>query len=165
MSADVGWSIVAAIVMVVGLCGVVIPVLPGLALIWGTALIYGFIVGFDAVGVVAMVVLTGLLIASIIKGVIIPRRTASESGASGWSQLGGVVGAVIGFFAIPFVGIIIGALVGVLVVEFFIKGNFDDAWTATKGTAKGFGISALIDFGLGMFMIVVWAIWAASVIL
>ncbi|MGI9594654.1 MAG: DUF456 family protein [Acidimicrobiales bacterium] len=164
MSPEAGWSLLAAIVMVIGLCGVVIPVLPGLALIWGTALIYGFAVGYDTAGIAAMFLLTGLLVASIVKGVIVPRRTAAGSGASGWAQLGGVVGAILGFFLIPVIGVIVGALVGVLVVEFFIKGNWADAWTATKGLAKGFGISALIDFGLGLMMIGVWTAWAATIL-
>lgn len=164
MSAEVGWSLVAVVLMLVGLCGVVIPVLPGLALIWGVALVYGFVVGFGAAGLAAMAVLTVLLGVSIVKSVVIPRRTAAESGASGWSQLGGVVGAVIGFFLIPIVGFIIGALVGVLAVEWLLKGDWDEAWTATKGLAKGFGISALIDFVLGLVMIAVWGAWAASVI-
>ncbi|MGH1493469.1 MAG: DUF456 domain-containing protein [Acidimicrobiales bacterium] len=164
MSAEVGWSIAAVVIMVVGLCGVIIPVLPGLALIWGVALIYGFLVGFGAIGISVMVVLTVLLAISIVKGVIIPRRTAAESGASGWSQLGGLVGAVIGFFLIPIVGFIVGALVGVLLAEVLIKGQWDEAWTATKGLAKGFGISALIDLVLGLVMIAAWAGWAASVI-
>lgn len=164
MSAEFGWSLLAIVVMLVGLCGVIIPVLPGLALIWGVALAYGFIVGFGTPGIAAMVVLTVLLGISIIKGVMIPRRVAADSGASGWSQFGGLVGAIIGFFVIPIVGFIIGALVGVLLVEWLIKNSWDEAWTATKGLAKGFGISALIDLVLGLVMIGVWALWAASVI-
>jgi uncharacterized protein YqgC (DUF456 family) len=164
MSGEVGWSLVAVVLMLIGLCGVIVPVLPGLALIWGVALAYGFLVGFGPAGIAAMVVLTVLLGVSVAKSVMIPRRSAAESGASGWSQLGGVVGAVIGFFLIPVVGFIIGALVGVLLVELLLKGNWDDAWTATKGLAKGFGISALIDLVLGLAMIAVWAAWAATII-
>ena len=165
MDSDIGWSIMAAVIMVVGLCGVVIPILPGLALIWLTALIYGFIVGYDALGIAVMVILTVILLASIVKGIVVPRKTASESGASGWAQLGGVVGAIIGFFLIPIIGVIVGALVGVLLVEVLVKGDWANAWTATKGTAKGFGISAAIDFLLGLIMITVWVAWAASVLL
>ena len=151
--------------MVIGLCGVVIPILPGLALIWGVAIVYGFIVGWSALGVAAIVALTLLLAVSIVKSILVPRKTAAESGASGWSQLGAVVGAIIGFFVIPIVGVIIGALVGVLVAEVLIKGDWGLAWTATKGMAKGFGISALIDFVLGLIMIAIWSAWALTVVL
>lgn len=165
MSAEVGWTIVAAIIMVVGLCGVVIPILPGLALIWGTALVYGFVVGFGTGGIAVMVALTALLAVSIIKSVVVPRRAAQEAGASGWSQFGGLVGAIIGFFLIPVVGVIVGALVGVLLVEVSLKGHWGEAWTATVATAKGFGISALIDVVLGLIMIGTWSAWAVTVVL
>ena len=131
----------------------------------GSAIVYGFIVGWSALGVAAIVALTLLLAVSIVKSILVPRKTAAESGASGWSQLGAVVGAIIGFFVIPIVGVIIGALVGVLVAEVLIKGDWGLAWTATKGMAKGFGISALIDFVLGLIMIAIWSAWALTIIL
>ncbi len=164
MSGDVLWTIVAAVVMVVGLCGVVVPIVPGLALIWVAALLHGFLVGFTAFGIGVLVVMTVLLATSLVLGFVIPRKAASESGASGWSQLGAMAGAIAGFFLIPFVGVIVGALLGLLAVEMSIKGNWPDAWAATKATAKGFGVSALIDFGIGTVMIALWSLWAATVI-
>lgn len=164
MSGDVIWTIVAAVVMVVGLCGVVIPILPGLVLMWVAALVYGLAVGFGTLGIVVMVVFTIGVVASIVTSVVVPRRAAGDSGASGKAQLGAVVGAVIGFFVIPVVGIIVGALVGLLVVEASVTGDWNDAWTATMATAKGFGISALIDFGLGLIMLIVWSAWAFTVV-
>lgn len=165
MSADAWWTVLAGAVMAVGLCGVVIPLLPGLALIWMTAIVHGLIVGFDALGIVVVVVLTALLAISVIKSVLVPKRMAAGSGASGWAQLGGLVGAIIGFFVIPLVGVLVGAVIGVLLAEVVVKGDWGDAWSATKGTAKGLGVSAVIDLGLGMVMIAAWAVRAATIVL
>ncbi len=158
------WSLLALVVMAVGLVGVLVPVLPGLMLIWSVALIYGLIVGFGTAGLSAMVVLSLIVVLSVVKSVVLPRRAAAGAGASGWSQFGAVAGGVVGFFLIPVIGVILGALAGMVATEYSLKGNWDDAWTATKATAKGFGISALIDLVLGMVMITAWALWAASVI-
>jgi uncharacterized protein YqgC (DUF456 family) len=158
------WSVLALVVMAVGLIGVLVPVLPGLMLIWSVALIYGLIVGFGASGLSAMVVLSLIVVLSVVKSVILPRRAAAGAGASGWSQFGAVAGGVVGFFLVPVIGLILGALAGMVATEYSVKGNWEDAWTATKATAKGFGISALIDLVLGMVMITAWAVWAASVI-
>ena len=57
---DVAWTVLAAVLMVLGLGGVVIPVLPGLALIWAVALGYGLIVGFGTIGTATMILLTAL---------------------------------------------------------------------------------------------------------
>lgn len=165
MTVDAWWSLLAVLVMIIGLFGVLIPVLPGLLLIWATALVYGFIVGFGALGIGVMVVLTVLVAVSIVTGITLPKKEAEASGASGLSQLAGLAGGVVGFFVIPVVGLIIGALAGVALAEFLAKGNWPEAWTATKGVAKGFGLSAAVDFGLGMLMIGAWSVWAAVVIL
>lgn len=164
MSAEVVWTIAAAVVMVVGLCGVIVPIVPGLVMVWVTALIYGFAVGWSGLGVGVMALLTVLLIISLGLSFVVPRKTAAASGASGWSQLGGLVGAVIGFFVIPFVGIIVGALVGVYLVELILKEDSAEAWTATKGLAKGFGISVVIDLAIGIVMLAAWSLWAATVV-
>lgn len=155
---------IVAVVMVVGLAGVVIPVLPGLVLIWAAALVYGIEVGFGVGGVVVMTILTVLTLVSIVLGVILPKRAATESGATRRSQLVGLIGAVIGFFVIPVVGLVVGALVGVLVAEYKDKGDWPAARTATVGVAKGFGVSALVQFLIGFAMIVVWSLWAATVV-
>ncbi len=158
------WTIVVAVVMVLGLMGVVLPVLPGLLLIWAAALFYGFMVGFGTIGWTVVAILTVLAGAGAIKSVVIPRRAAVKSGASGWAQFGAVVGGVVGFFVIPVFGLILGALAGLLFVEYALKGDWNEAMVAVRGTAKGFGVSVIIDLMLGFVMIVAWSVWAASVL-
>ena len=159
------WTIVVAVVMVLGLMGVVLPVLPGLLLIWAAALFYGFLVGFGAVGWTVVGLLTALAVVGLIKSVVIPRRAAAESGASGWAQFAAVVGGVVGFFIIPVFGLVIGALAGLLAVEYVLKGDWNEALVAVRGTAKGFGLSVVIDLVLGVLMIAAWSVWAATVLL
>lgn len=161
---DLTWTVLVGVTLVVGLCGVVFPVLPGLLLMWAAALVYGFAVGWSSLGIGVMVVLTILTAAGFVTGILVPKKAAAESGASGMAQVGGLVGAIIGFFVIPVVGVIVGALVGLLVVEYLRNDDWALAWTATKGTARGFGLSILIDLALGMTMLVLWAIWAATVL-
>lgn len=159
------WTGLVAAVMVIGLVGVLLPGLPGLILVLGAGVAYGFLFGFTTTAIVVLVFMTVLVIISVIKGLIIPARAASESGASRWSQVWAVVGGVTGFFLIPIFGLILGALAGLILSEFLVKGNWDEAWKATLGTAKGFGVSVLIDLALGTMMIAAWSVWAATVLL
>jgi uncharacterized protein YqgC (DUF456 family) len=158
------WTVVVAVVMILGLMGVVLPVLPGLLLIWAAALFYGFMVGFGTLGWTVVALLSVLVVAGAVKSVMIPRRAAAASGASGWAQVGAVVGGVIGFFVIPVLGLILGALAGLLAVEYVLKGDWNEALVAVRSTARGFGVSVVIDLILGMIMIVAWSVWAASVL-
>jgi uncharacterized protein YqgC (DUF456 family) len=162
---DTVWTILAAIVMVIGLGGVLIPVLPGLALMWLAALLYGFQVGFGSAGIAAMAALTVLLAVSIATGLILPKRSAQESGAAPWSVWVALVGAIIGFFAIPVVGAIIGALIGMFLAERVDKGDWVEARMSTIGMAKGFGVNTLVQFGIGVIMLTAWSLWAATVLL
>ncbi len=162
--AEMLWTVAAAVVMVIGLAGIIVPVIPGLVLILAVAVVYGLMVGFSTLGWIVLAVMGAIVAASFVKGLIIPKRTSEASGASGWAQLGALIGAVIGFFLIPVVGVIVGALAGVLGTEFLLKKDLSAAWTATKGMAKGFGFSVLIDLVLGLIMIATWSIWAWQVV-
>jgi hypothetical protein len=164
MSADAWWTLVATVVMLVGLAGTVFPLLPGPLLMWATALVYGLLVGFDPIGVGVMTLITLLVAFSFVTGVVIPKRAAERSGASKLSQAGGLVGAVLGFFAIPVVGLVIGALAGVMLVEYLTKRDSREAWAATRDVAKGFGLSALVDFAIGLVIVAAWAGWAITVL-
>lgn len=164
MSEDLLTTIIVAVIMVIGLVGTLIPVLPGILAMWAIAVIYGFVMGWTTAGFVAIVLITGLTLASLVVGYLLPQRAAADAGAGRWSQFWGVVGAIAGFFAIPIVGVIVGALAGVLVAEWAQKGELGPAWTSTVATAKGFGISALVQFGIGFAMLLAWSAWAVTLV-
>ncbi len=157
---EIAVTIVAALIMVIGLVGVFVPIVPGLGLLWVTALVHGFVVGWTSFGITIMVILTLITAASVVVGIVVPRNAAADSGVAFSSQVLMFVGAIIGFFAIPYFGLPIGALVGVLIAEYLDKGDWTAARESTVATAKGFGISALIQFAMGFVMVGLWSIWA-----
>src|SRR5689334_21050907 len=136
-------SVLTALVgaaMAVGLVGTVVPVVPGLALVWAAALVYGLVIGFDNVGVVAFTIITGLASAGIVIGVVVPQRAATKGGAARNSKwLGGVL-ALVGFVVVPVVGVVLGGVLGVFLGEVVRTRNTAAAWRATAATIKGFGI-------------------------
>jgi uncharacterized protein YqgC (DUF456 family) len=162
---DVAATILVAVVMAVGLAGTLVPLLPGLTLIWVAALAYGVAVGFGPVGVGVMVLSSALVIAGVVKSVLVPKRVADGHDVARWSQLVAAVCAVIGFFVIPVIGVVVGALVGLLVAEYANHRALGPAWQATVVVAKGFGLSAVIELGLGLVMVGLWSVWATTVLL
>ncbi len=161
---DVLLTTVVAVVMILGLAGVVIPVLPGLMVIWAAALAYGFAVGFGVGGVIVMVVLSVLVGISALAGVVVPGRVADSSGVTRRTQFIGLIGAVVGFFAVPVVGLALGAVTGVLLAEYAGTRDWARARAATIALAKGFGLNTLIQLAVGFVMIIVWSLWAATVV-
>lgn len=153
------------IALLVGLLGTVVPVLPGILLMWGAVVAYGFLVGFGAIGVGTVIGVTVVSGIAVALGFVLPKRLADESGASTRSQLAAVLGGIIGFFVIPIVGVIIGALVGIAIAEYLDKDDWALARTSTIAVAKGFGLGALTQIAAGFVILFLWAAWAATVVL
>jgi uncharacterized protein YqgC (DUF456 family) len=158
-------SVLILLVLLVGLAGTLLPVLPGILLMWAGVISYGFFVGFDAIGIVVIVLATALTIAAIALGVILPKRAAADSGASWKSQVAAAIGAVIGFFVIPVVGIIVGAIVGIAIAEYWSTQDWELTKQSTIAIAKGFGLSTLAQFAIGFMILVMWVTWAGTVLL
>ncbi|MGI9607647.1 MAG: DUF456 family protein [Acidimicrobiales bacterium] len=165
MVSDTVITVVVAAVMLAGLLGVFVPVLPGLFVTWAAAIAYGLLVGFGGVGVATVAVISILFASSVAVGVLLPKRAVDSAGASRRSQLAGVVGALIGFFTIPFVGGFVGAIAAVLISEYVEQESWARAWESTVALVKGFGLSALVQFGIGTLMVGTWSIWALTVVL
>ena len=145
--------------MVVGIFGTVVPLLPGLPIVWAAALVYALLSDPGTTGWLAFAVITALAIAGLLLGTALPHRRVVAAGVPRSSVIAGVVLGVVGFFAIPVVGLPIGAAAGILVAE---KRRLDDwsaALAATKSLLIGFGLGALLQFGAGVAMMAVWVVW------
>ena len=158
-------NVVAALVAVaiaVGIAGTVVPFVPGLGLVVAAALVYGIAEGFDAVGVAAFGTIVALAAGGTFAGIALPRRAAGGAGAPRSSLLVGAIGAVVGFFAVPVVGLPLGGAVGIFVGELARSGDRVVAWRTTKATLKGFGLATLVQLAAGLTMAGVWVVWVVA---
>jgi uncharacterized protein YqgC (DUF456 family) len=152
----------AGAAMLVGLAGTVVPVVPGLSLIWLAGLFYGIAEGFGAVGTAAFVAITVLAAVGTVAGVVLPHRAAGAAGAARTSLLLGLVAAVVGFFAVPVVGFPLGGVLGIFVGEQLRTRDVRAALRTTRATLVGFGVAALVQVGAGMVMIACWLGWVIA---
>jgi uncharacterized protein len=148
-----------AVVMAVGAVGTIVPLLPGLALIWGAGLLYGLAEGFGGVGFAAFGVMTALAAGAAIAGWVVPQRRAAAAGASRASVWLGVVAAIVGFFVVPVVGLPLGGVLGIYVGENLRTRDPAAARATTRATIIGFGVAALVQLAAALAMIVVWIAW------
>jgi uncharacterized protein YqgC (DUF456 family) len=148
-----------ALAMAVGIAGTVLPVLPGLLLVWAAALVYGLAAGFGAIGWAAFALITAVALAGTAAGVVLPHRAAGASGASRWSVWFAFGVGVVGFFVVPVVGLPLGTVVGLLAAELVRTKEAGAAWRSTVATLKGFGLSTLVQLAAGLTMAVVWVAW------
>jgi uncharacterized protein YqgC (DUF456 family) len=137
--------------------GVLVPVFPGLLLIVGAALVWAT----DRGGVAAwgvFAVMTVMAVAGIVTASVAPARRASAGGVPGWVVMAGAVGLIVGFFAIPVVGALVGFPAGVFVAELVRHRELGPARRATWAALKGVGVGVAVQLAAGVAMIVVWAI-------
>ena len=149
--------LISLILMIVGLLGTVLPVLPGLLLSLCGLLIYKF--GTDAdLSMVYIWIFVLLTAASVVLNYVIPARTNRKYGGTRWGSIGSVIGTFAGLFFIPIpFGFLIGMLLGVFIGELLhdIKDK-KKAFNSMKGAFVGFIYGTGFNFmvGLAMFLVV-----------
>jgi uncharacterized protein YqgC (DUF456 family) len=146
--------------MLVSLCGLIVPVFPGLVVIWVLALLYGIIGGFGMLGAVLFVIITVLAILGEISDNLLMSKKARQEGAR-WRSiaLAYIAGVVCSIVFTPLIGIA-AALGALFLAEYIFSRDYRKALAVTKGMAIGWGWAFVARFGVGLMMIALWAIWA-----
>jgi uncharacterized protein YqgC (DUF456 family) len=155
--------LVKSITLTVMLAGLlVLPLLPGLFIIWVAALGYGLVAGFGTLGWIMFAILTVLMIAGSVVDNVLMGRSAHKEGAPWWVILVAMVAAIVGSFVIPIpiIGGILAALGTLFVIEWIRRKDWHKALVSLKGMAFGWGWAFVIRFIIGMIMIGLWLIWA-----
>lgn len=160
---DSGWLVAGvAVAMVVGLVGTVLPIVPGLLLVWVAALVYGIVAGFGAVGWVCFGIVTALAVAGTVLGYVVPARASGAAGAARSSMVIGAVVGVVGFFVVPVVGLPLGYVVGLYLAERNRTRDAVAAKQATIATLKGYGKATALQLGTGALMVATWVGWVVA---
>jgi uncharacterized protein len=157
MSGDIVWYVVAAILVLVGLAGSVLPALPGVPLVFAGLLVAAWADDFARVGAVTIAAL-GLL--TLVSFAIDFAATAMGAKRVGATRLA-IAGAALGTFAGVFLGIpglILGPFVGAVVGEVLSHGELQRATRAGVATWVGLLFGTLAKLALVFTMIGVFAV-------
>jgi uncharacterized protein YqgC (DUF456 family) len=144
------------VLMVVGIVGILVPVVPGLLLVWAAGLWWTIADGGGPVRWTVFAVMTVLLAVGMIAKYVLPARSAAARGAPLGTLVVGGIGAVIGFFVIPIVGLVVGAVVGIYLAEYVRLRAAGRAWDSTRAALVAIGIGMLIELTAGLLMFAVW---------
>ena len=144
------------IVMLIGLVGSVVPVLPGTPVVLIAAIGHRLYFGEASINnffLVVLVVLTGL---SLVLDFIASTLGAKKFGATWRGMVGAVVGGIIGlFFNIP--GIILGPFLGAMILEMTGGKEFKIAAKAGAGAVVGLLLGVIGKFSICVMMIALFA--------
>ncbi|WP_312322898.1 DUF456 domain-containing protein [Soonwooa sp.] len=152
-------TLVSIILLIIGILGTFLPVLPGLVISLAGFLIFKF--GTDSDMPMLYVWIFGILTAiSAVLNYVIPARTNKKYGGTRWGSIGSFVGTIAGMFLIPVpFGFLIGMLLGVLIGELLHDMNDKKkAFNSMKGALIGFLYGTGFNFmvGMAMFLVVMY---------
>jgi uncharacterized protein len=165
------------VLMFVGLLGSVLPGLPGVTLIFLSALVYAIITDFRTVGAAILVILLIFAAIAFVADFVATSYGARRFGASNWGTVGGAVGGIAGaLIGLLFLGIgslfglILGTIAGVFLGEYLKRtrqgrqepGSADSDWSrashAAGGVLVGYLAAAIIQGFLGLACVVVFVL-------
>ncbi len=150
------------LLILVGLMGIVVPVLPGLVLVWAAVALWAVLTATPAAWSVLAVV-TAIIVAGTVVRYLLPERRLRASGVPWTTSAAGVVTGVVGFFVIPVVGLFVGFVLGVYAAERIRLRTHALAWPSTLTALKVAGLSALIELATGVVAALVWLVAALTV--
>lgn len=152
-----GGVFLVAVVIAVGLVGILVPLLPGSILVLGAITVWAFIEQ-TVVGWVTLGVAAALLAATLLVKYLWPARRMKNANVGTWSLLAGGVLGVIGFFVVPVVGLVLGFVLGVYLAELAVRHNQRVAWASTVHAIKGVALSVGVELTGALLATAVWVV-------
>ena len=156
MSADVLLYLLAALLVLGGIAGSVLPALPGVPMVFAGLLVAAWAGDFTRVGVVTLVLLGVLTLASFAIDFAATALGAKRVGATKLAVVGAALGTLAGLFlGIP--GLILGPFVGAVAGELLSHGQVQQATRAGVATWVGLLFGTLAKLALVFTMLGVFA--------
>jgi len=157
MSSDVWLWMLAAVLVLVGLAGSVLPALPGVPLVFGGLLVAAWVDDFERVTWLTLVVLGLLTVISFAIDLAATALGAQRVGATRLAIVGALIGTLAGvFFGIP--GLVLGPFVGAVAGEMISHGKVEQATRAGLATWMGLIFGTLSKVALVFAMLGVFAL-------
>lgn len=151
------WQIIAAILLIaVGIAGTVLPMLPGIPLVFAGLLLVAWHGGFDQVGIFTMVMIGAIAVMAWAVDFFASIITAKKAGASKYALWGAAIGALVGIMG-GIAGLIIGPAIGAVIGELITHKNATKATTVGIAAGLGFVLALAIKIVLVLTMLAVFA--------
>lgn len=143
----------SGVLVVVGLFGILVPVLPGTVLVGVGILVWAVAEGTAAAWATFAVAALCLAVGLVVKYAVPGRRLKAAVPLS--TLVAGGVLAVVGFFVIPVVGALVGFPIGIYAAERARVGHAG-AWPSTKAALRALAHSMLIELLAALAATAVW---------
>ena len=149
-------TLLVGLAIFIGLAGIVIPVLPGSILIGVAVLVWAVAKGGLAWAVVAGVAV--LLALGAASTYVSTAKHTKAAGVPTKSLVGAGLAGIIGFFAIPVVGLVVGFPRGLFGMEYFRLRDLGRAKKSALGALKAVGLGMVLELGFALAAASLWLV-------
>jgi hypothetical protein len=151
------YTSIAGILVVAGLIGIVVAVLPGLLLVVAGIAVWA-VPRADTVGWTVLGVAVGIAALGTVAKYLLPGRSLRAAGVPNRTLAAGAVLGIIGFFVIPVIGLFVGFVGGVYLAELGRLEDRSQAWPSAKQALRAVGVSILIELAAGLLASAAWIV-------
>jgi uncharacterized protein YqgC (DUF456 family) len=156
---DLPGLLLVGLAMLVGLIGVVVPLLPGTALILAAGVVWALLSEGSGRWVV-VAVMAALLVAGFLAKYALPGRRLSGQLPRRTLLYGGL-GALVGLLVLPPLGLLLGGIAGTYLGEAARVGHGPRARASTVQVLQAVGLGILAELTAGVLMVGVWLVGLA----
>lgn len=150
-------NVLVLLAMVLGTVGIVVPVLPGLIVVWGATLVWA-LERQDGPGWLVLGIATVLYAVGLVAKYVLPGRRMKSAGVDGAVVAVALAVAVLGFFVVPVVGAPLGFVLAVYVLELVKHREHRAAWRATGQAIRAVGLNIGIELATAFAIIATWGV-------
>ncbi|MGA9335183.1 MAG: DUF456 family protein [Rudaea sp.] len=151
------YFILAALLILVGLAGAVVPVLPGVPLVFGGMWLAAWADHYQHIGTFTLILLGVLALLALAIDFVAGLFGAKRVGASVRALWGASIGTIVGlFFGLP--GLLLGPFIGAVVGELSVGSRLGKATSVGIGTWIGLLFGALAKLALCFTMLGVFVV-------
>jgi hypothetical protein len=152
--------VLSAVLVLMGLAGTVLPLLPGTLLVWAGLLLGAWIDDFTRVSVLAVVFITLLAALAWALDFVAGLMGAKRAGASRLALVGAAVGTIVGIF-MGLVGVLFMPLVGAAIGEYWAQKDQQRAAKVALATWVGLLVGMVAKIAIsfvmvGIFLVALW---------
>ena len=154
-----GFGLAVAFIFV-GIIGIIVPILPGMLLVWFTVVVYAWRTQFEVIGWPSLIIITIIALVAGLSQIWLPLVGAQKQGAAKRALFIGLIGAILGTFLIPLplLGTVIGYALGVFIGEYIKVRDWNLALKASLGGVAGWGISTVIELGAAVLILALFVV-------
>ncbi len=129
--------IVTIIMFIIGIIGTILPALPGVVLIFGGMLVYGFMTNFEGLSIWFFVIQLLAMAVIFVMDFIASAVSTKNYGGSKQATFGAAVGTIFGIIVLGPLGIIIGPFAGSVAAEILLGKEIKQAIRVGFGSIVG----------------------------